>query len=119
MHIVVELSDAGESLHRLTTVQDYQTIDTDALIDFTVDCYRCGYIDEQHILHAYLDTLMTVDTLDQFPDTYVKMTQDIANLIHCVLSTFDQYKLNQVLNKGFTIITIVRQWRNKYVFQFT
>ena len=119
MRLVVEFSNAQESLHRLATVQDYQTIDTDALVDFIVDCYRYNFRGIDFILDSYIETLDRIDNFIDCPDSYLKMLNDISNLIHCVLSTFEDYKIDQILNKGFTTITIVRQWRNNYVFEFT
>lgn len=119
MRLVVELSEAKESLHRLITVQDYQTIDTVALVDVVIDCYRTGYCNKELVLDVCLDSIPIINTCDICPDSHVKMVQDIANLIHCVLSTFEDYKIDQILNKGFTTITIVKQWRNNYVFEFT
>ena len=119
MRLVVEFINAQESLHRLATVQDYQTIDTDALVDFVIGCFVSQFYCKDYILEAYLDSISSVETFDAYPDSHLKMVQDISNLIHCVLSTFEDYKIDQLLNKGFTTITIVKQWRNNYVFEFT
>ena len=119
MRLVVEFSNAQESLHRLATVQDYQAIDTAAEIDYWLDCYKCDFKCFDFIFDSYLDTLDRIDAFNDCPDSYLKMLNDISNLIQCVLSTFEDYKLDQVLNKGITTITIVKQWRNNYVFEFT
>lgn len=119
MRIVVEFSNAQETLHRLTTVQDYQTIDTDALVDIAVDCYRTGYRNKELVLDVCLDSIPIINTCDICQDSHVKMVQDIYNLIHDIYSALEEYKIQQIINKGFTTITIVRQWRNNYVFEFT
>ena len=119
MRLVIEFSNAQESLHRLTTVQDYQTIDTDALVDYVLDCYLHDFKCLDFILDSYMDTLDRIDNFNDCSDSYLKMLNDIANLIVSVLSTLEEYKIQQIINKGFTTITIVRQWRNNYVFEFT